>query len=468
VTAEENLRRYREEIRVVTEDILRKIVLRRELARRLGETKRALGLSLVDYEAEAELRQHVARVAADLGLDPAHAQKLLTLLIDDAVKIQSSSTKPRITHMDIFRKAKQIEMSGEKVYHLEVGEPDFGAPSPVAEELTRAALNGYAAYGEAKGRPELRKAIRDSLRERFRVDVHEEQIVVTPGGRFAVYTAAASVLSPGDQAVVIDPSWPLYKQVVEMMHARPLVVRTSLEGGWIPSIEELEKKLGQGCRALFINYPNNPTGIVLSRKDLTAVIEAAQQVNCYLISDEVYMDYCFAHYASALESGYENVIVVNSFSKSWGMTGYRIGYLVAKREVADRAARIVSQLITCVPEFVQMAALKALLDGETPRRYSQVIRERIELICRELDRIGARYVKPLGAMYVFPRIGGDGFDSAEMALRLLEKRRVAVAPGTAFGDYPEFIRLSAGTSKEELLTGLRLLEEELKSMDRTK
>jgi aspartate/methionine/tyrosine aminotransferase len=150
------------------------------------------------------------------------------------------------------------------------------------------------------------------------------------------------------------------------------------------------------------------------------------------------------------------------------MTGYRIGYLVAKREVADRAARIVSQLITCVPEFVQMAALKALLDGETPRRYSQVIRERIELICRELDRIGARYVKPLGAMYVFPRIGGDGFDSAEMALRLLEKRRVAVAPGTAFGDYPEFIRLSAGTSKEELLTGLRLLEEELVSMDRTK
>jgi len=258
VTAEENLRRYREEIRVVTEDILRKIVLRRELARRLGETKRALGLSLVDYEAEAELRQHVARVAADLGLDPAHAQKLLTLLIDDAVKIQSSSTKPRITHMDIFRKAKQIEMSGEKVYHLEVGEPDFGAPSPVAEELTRAALNGYAAYGEAKGRPELRKAIRDSLRERFRVDVHEEQIVVTPGGRFAVYTAAASVLSPGDQAVVIDPSWPLYKQVVEMMHARPLVVRTSLEGGWIPSIEELEKKLGQGCRALFINYQTIP------------------------------------------------------------------------------------------------------------------------------------------------------------------------------------------------------------------
>jgi aspartate aminotransferase len=461
MTSEEEIRRHRENIRSVTLEILRGVALRRELAKKLGEAKKALGLSLVDHEAELELRQHIARSASELGLDPSQAQRILTLLIEDALKIQSPPAKPRITHMDIFRKAKQIEMSGEKVYHLEVGEPDFGAPTSVADELTWAALNGYAAYGEAKGRPELRRAVRDALRERLGIDAHEDQIVITPGGRFAVYAATAAILSPGDQALVIDPSWPLYKQVIEMMHARPIVLKTSLEEGWRPRIEELEKRLSQGCRALFINYPNNPTGTVLGRSELSKIAQAAKKAGAYLISDEVYMDYCFTDYASALETGYENIIMINSFSKSWGMTGYRIGYLLASREIADRAARIVSQLITCVPEFIQMAALKAIRDGETPKKYGQVIRERIDLICRELDRAGARYVRPTGAMYVFPQIGDGDLDSAELALKLLEKRRVAVAPGTAFGDYPAFIRISAGTSKEDLLAGIRLLLEEL-------
>jgi len=462
----DEIKRLREEIRIVTEEIIRAISKRRILAEKLGEAKKALGISPIDLDAEAELRAQIAKIASENGLDPEYAQKILSLLIQDAISIQQPQTKPRITHMDIFRRAKQLEMSGEKIYHLEVGEPDFGAPRQVAETLSWAASHGYAAYGEAKGRPELRKAIRDLLRENIGVDVSEDQIVITPGGRFAVYLAAASTLRPGDQAVVIDPSWPLYKQVVEMMHARSLVIHTRLEDKWRPKHEALDKYLRQKPRTIFINYPNNPTGTTISSTEMSELVEEISRTGAYLVSDEVYMDYCFTDFTSALETGYERTIVINSFSKSWGMTGYRIGYIVASKELADRAARIVSQLITCVPEFIQIAAVRAIEDREIPRSYGETMKRRLEIVSRELDKIGVSYVKPSGGMYVFPKIGEDGFDSAEFALNLLEKKRVAVAPGTAFGDYPEYIRISVGLGEEDLRKGLQILVENLQRTGR--
>ncbi len=457
----DEIERLREEIRAVTEEIIRAIAKRRQLAERLGEIKRELGLEPVDLDAESELRAQVAKAAKESGLDLETAQRMLSLLIQDAILVQQPQSKPKITHMDVFRRAKQLEMSGEKVYHLEVGEPDLGAPSRVAEALSWAAMNGFAAYGEAKGRPELRRAIKDLLRERLGVDVSEDQIVVTPGGRFAVYLAAASTLRPGDQAVIIDPSWPLYKQVVEMMHSRSLAIHTTLEDGWRPRQDVLEKILRQRPRTVFLNYPNNPTGVTLRRNELEELVDEVRRAGAYLVSDEVYMDYCFTDFTSALQTGYEKTIMINSFSKSWGMTGYRIGYLVASREIADRAARILSQLITCVPEFIQMASIKAIEDRETPRRYGEIMKRRIEMVCKELDRIGATYVKPNGGMYVFPKIGDEGFDSAEFALNLLETAKVAVAPGTAFGDYPEYIRISVGLGDEDLRKGLQVLAENL-------
>ncbi|MCS7145407.1 MAG: aminotransferase class I/II-fold pyridoxal phosphate-dependent enzyme [Nitrososphaerota archaeon] len=459
----DEVKRLREEIRAVTEEIIRAVAKRRRLAERLGEAKRRLNVSAIDLDAEAELRAHVTRIAVESGLDTESAHRILSLLIQDAVSIQQPKEKPKITHMDIFRRAKQMEMSGEKIYHLEVGEPDFGAPHQVADTLTWAALHGYAAYGEAKGRPELRKAISGLLREKIGVDISEDQIVVTPGGRFATYLAAAATLKPGDQAVVIDPSWPLYKQVVEMMHARTLILHTNLEEGWRPISEDLEKLVRHNPRAVFINYPNNPTGVTLKPSEIAELVDEARRRDAYLVSDEVYMDYCFTEFTSALQCGYEKTVMINSFSKSWGMTGYRIGYLVASREVADRAARILSQLVTCVPEFIQMAALKATKDMETPRLYGETMKRRLEIVCRELDRIGLKYVKPDGGMYVFPKIGDRGFDSAQFALNLLEKARVAVAPGTAFGDYPEYIRISVGLGEEDLRKGLQLLVKNLGS-----
>jgi aspartate aminotransferase len=289
-------------------------------------------------------------------------------------------------------------------------------------------------------------------------------VVVTQGGRFGIYLAMAATLSMGDEAIVIDPSWPHYKQVASMLGCRPIVHRTSLDGKWMPDPAGLEGVISDASRLLVLNYPNNPTGAVVPRALMEELVEVARRRNLYVLSDEVYMDYAFGGHVTALSTGYERTIMIMSFSKSWGMTGYRIGYAVAPVEVAERMARIQGSLLTCVPEFVQVAALKALSDRETPRAYREHMMRGIEVICKHLDAIGAEYVRPGGGMYVFPRIDLGGRDPMEFAMELLRKRGVGIAPGTVFGDYREFFRLSVGDSFEKLERGMAALVEEVRSL----
>jgi len=454
----EDIKNIREEIRDITGKILELISYRLKKSEEIGKIKIREGLPTIDHDAERELREYVREKSSQLGLDDAFTQRLMTLIFKESVKLQEKRTatnkESQITHMDIFRRAKELEAKGKKIIHLEVGEPDFGAPLPVAERLSEAARAGYAFYGEAKGRVELRKAIAEHLERRFGVPLKDNEVLVTPGGRFAVYLAAAATLSPGDETLVIDPSWPVYKQVIEFLQCRPIVVKTSIDAGWIPSVEELEKAASRATKLLFINYPNNPTGVTIDRRKLEEIVEFTRSKKLYLVSDEVYMDYSFTDFTSAIELGYENTIMLMSFSKSYGMTGYRIGYLVARREIIERAAKIQSLLMTCVPEFIQMAAIEALKNSETPKKYCEEMKKRIEMVCQRLDRIGAEYVKPSGGMYVFPRFKTMKEDSSKFALKLLEKYGVAVAPGPAFGDYPQFIRISTGTETSQIIEGV--------------
>jgi len=203
---------------------------------------------------------------------------------------------------------------------------------------------------------------------------------------------------------------------------------------------------------------------VVSRKLMEELVDVARRRNIYVMSDEVYMDYAFGEHVTALSTGYDRVVMIMSFSKSWGMTGYRIGYAVAPVDLAERMARIQGNLLTCVPEFVQVAALKAISDRETPKAYREHMRRGIEVICRYLDAIGAEYVRPGGGMYVFPRIDLGGKDPMEFAMELLRRRGVGIAPGTVFGDYREFFRLSVGDSLEKLERGMAALVEEVRSL----
>ncbi|MEM2690460.1 MAG: pyridoxal phosphate-dependent aminotransferase, partial [Nitrososphaerota archaeon] len=190
---------------------------------------------------------------------------------------------------------------------------------------------------------------------------------------------------------------------------------------------------------------------------LEEILDFARRRNLYVVSDEVYMDYSFVDFTSILEIGYENAIMLMSFSKNYGMTGYRIGYMVAKREIIERAAKIQALLMTCVPEFIQMAALEALKDRETPKKYCEEIKKRIEVVCQKLDSMNAEYVKPTGGMYVFPRFKFMKRDSSELALKLLEKYGVSIAPGSVFGNYPNYFRISVGIRLDQIVEGIERL-----------
>jgi len=455
----------RERIREVTLRIVELMAEREKLVREVAALKSGSGEGIVNPEVERELRKAVVGRAAELGLDVETVMRVLTLLLRRSTEIQAKGQGPQgMTHMDLMRLAKRMEREGREVVHMEVGEPTLGAPEHIAAQLTDAALKGYAFYGEAHGLPELRSAIAEDLNERFGVDVKPEQVVVTQGGRFGIYLAMAATLSMGDEALVIDPSWPHYKQVISMLGCRAVVHSTSLEGRWLPDPAKLEDLTSDSTRLMVLNYPNNPTGAVVGRQLLQELVEVARRRNLYVISDEVYMDYSFGEHVTALSAGYERVIMIMSFSKSWGMTGYRVAYAVAPVEVAERMAKLQGSLLTCVPEFVQVAALRALSDRETPRAYRDHMLRGIEVICRYLDAIGAEYVRPGGGMYVFPRIPLGGRDPMEFALDLLRKRGVAVAPGTVFGDYREFFRLSVGDSLEKLERGMAALAEEVNSL----
>ncbi len=459
------IQELRERIREVTLRIVDLVAERERLVKELASVKSAVGESPFNPEVERELRRAVRARAAELGADVDLVNRMLTLLLRRSTEVQTRSTSPQgLTHMDLMRLAKRMEKEGREVVHMEVGEPTLGAPEHVAAQLTDAALRGYAFYGEAHGLPELRSAIAEDLNARFGIDVKPEQVVVTQGGRFGIYLAMAATLTMGDEALVIDPSWPHYKQVLSMLGCRPIVHRTTLDGGWLPDPSRLEEMISDATRMVVLNYPNNPTGVVVSRKLMEELVDVARRRNVYVLSDEVYMDYAFGGHVTALSTGYDRVVMIMSFSKSWGMTGYRIGYAVAPVDVADRMARLQGSLLTCVPEFVQMAALKALSDRETPRAYREHMKRGIEVICRHLDAIGAEYVRPGGGMYVFPRIDLGGMDPMEFAMELLRRRGVGVAPGTVFGDYREFFRLSVGDSIEKLDRGMASLVEEVRSL----
>ena len=455
----------RERIREITLRIVDLMAERERLVRELAALKEAAGEAPFNPEVERELRRAVTERAAELGVDADLVRRVLTLLLRRSTEVQTRSTGAQgLTHMDLMRLAKRMEKEGKEVVHMEVGEPTLGAPEHVAAQLTDAALRGYAFYGEAAGLPELRSAIAEDLNERFGIDVKPEQVVVTQGGRFGIYLAMAATLSMGDEALVIDPSWPHYKQVISMLGCRPIVHKTSLEDRWMPDPVRLEDAISDATRLIVLNYPNNPTGAVVSRKLMEELVDVARRRNIYVMSDEVYMDYAFGEHVTALSTGYDRVVMIMSFSKSWGMTGYRIGYAVAPVDLAERMARIQGNLLTCVPEFVQVAALKAISDRETPKAYREHMRRGIEVICRYLDAIGAEYVRPGGGMYVFPRIDLGGKDPMEFAMELLRRRGVGIAPGTVFGDYREFFRLSVGDSLEKLERGMAALVEEVRSL----
>ncbi len=451
MTVEKNdeLESLRIKIRTLTSEIMTRVQERTELARQVGEVKGRLGIDVKDEKVEQEIRLMVSKQAQESGMDKEFALRLLNILLQESEQVQAKSRpqKKRQTHLGIFRRAKQMEAAGKRIIHLEVGEPDYPAPTQVGSALSESFAKRQYNYTDTRGIT----ALLDALAKK--ADVTEDRVMVTPGGRFAVFSAICALVRPGEEIITIEPAWPAYRECAEFVGARTRVLQTTLEKGWTPDVSELASLVNENTKMIAINYPNNPTGKVIDKKTMEKIMKLARDHRLYLLSDEVYSDHSFVPFESMLAHGYERSIVVSSFSKAYAMTGFRIGYAIASADSIMQMARVQAAGITSVAEPVQRAALAAL--GQDASGNVDLMKKRLEFMSSRVKEMSLRFVKPDGAMYVYPQLpAGEDMDLVE---KLLEKG-VAIAPGSGFGySYRQFVRISACRPEDEIAEGLSIM-----------
>ncbi len=360
-----------------------------------------------------------------------------------------SSLKPPETFR-VLEIAKKLEASGVKVLRFDIGDLNFNTPSHIIDAATEAARRGMVHYVSARGLPEFRRAVADRYRSRYGVEVSPDNVVPTPGAKFGIYAAIAAIADPGDEVVVVSPCWVSYEGIAKFLGVKPVFVRSRED--FVPDIEAIKGALSSRTRAIVINSPNNPSGVVYPKEVIKAIAELAEDAGVYLISDEIYDDIVFeGEVVTPLNyMSLERCIVVNGFSKAYAMTGWRLGYVIASKEVIDGVVKVLQNAVSCVPPFIQYAGYIALTSEESRKFISQLVNElrrrRDELykvLSKFSDVIGV--VKPQGAFYYFIDISRFGKSSREFSMYLAEKHGITTVPGAAFGGYDTHIRLSYGS-----------------------
>mgnify|MGYP006430357565 FL=1 len=443
-----NLRNQMDE---VTLELIKLLKTRTDIAKEIGKVKKTIGKVVTDEEREDNLRGKIIKVSKEIGLDETLASKFLNFLLNESIKVQSENKQ---THLSIFLKAKSLEQKGKEIIHMEVGEPDFSPPEIVKKSLSEIFDKGFMKYGQAKGMPKFREALAKYVSKKFNVEITQENIIVSPGARFSIFSAISTLLNPGDEMIVIEPAWPAYKDCALNAGIKVRTINTTLEKKWEPSIEQIKNTINSNTKMIVLNYPNNPTGKILPEKLQDKIIEIAKENNLYVLSDEIYSQYAKSNWKSILSYNYEKSIVTQSFSKSHAMTGFRVGYGIGSKQIIEKMARLEALCLTNVSEPIQYVAMKAL-EADTTNN-SKIIQNRLDILCKKANEIGLEFIIPDGAMYIFAKINQKGFDGVEFANNSLEKG-IAVAPGEGFGNYKNFIRISACQDEKTLMEGMVIL-----------
>jgi len=356
--------------------------------------------------------------------------------------------------------------------NLGIGEPDLDPPAELIEAAARHMREGRNKYGPIAGIKELREelAIRHS---KVSKSIAPENVFVTVGGKNALFASMASVLRQGDEVVVISPAFPSYASIARIFGAKPVFLRAHEERGFVPSEEELRLAITGRTRAVVVNSPSNPTGAVYGPEDLRAVVRVAVEVGAYVISDEVYEPFVYDgqfHSAARLIDEYPRIAIVQSFSKSLSITGWRLGYLVAPAELRERIQKFLLYSHACPPTFVQHAVLDVLRSGvyaDYMRRSRELYRKRRDLVVELMREEGMELSVPRGAFYAFPRLPGVD-DDVGFCVRLLEEKKVVVVPGSSYGPGGEgHVRVSFAASEEKLLEGIRRIGQMLRELGRS-
>jgi aspartate aminotransferase len=347
-----------------------------------------------------------------------------------------------------------MEREGKKIIHMEVGEPDFSPPQIVKKALEEVFDKGFLKYGNAKGLPSFRNALAKYSSDKFGATVTQDNIIVSPGARFSIFTTITTLLNPGDELIIIEPAWPAYKECALNSGIKVRTITTTLEGKWEPAIEQIQKVINANTKMIVLNYPNNPTGKILPEKLQDEIVNVAIKNNLYILSDEIYSQYAFKKWKSILCYNYNKSIVTQSFSKSHAMTGFRIGYAIASPEIIEKLSKLEALCLTNVSEPIQYIAMKAL-EADVSNN-TNTVQTRLNVLIEKAREMNLDFVTPDGAMYLFARVNQEGFNGVQFANNLLEKG-LAVAPGEGFGEFKSFIRISACQNEKILMEGMNIL-----------
>ena len=360
------------------------------------------------------------------------------------------------TAFEVLSRARALESQGRDIVHLEIGEPDFDTPSNIIEAATAALHKGYTHYGPSAGFPELRQAIAEEVSRSRGVQVSSEEVIVVPGGKPIIFFTILALIDAEDEAIYPNPGFPIYESMIRYAGGKPVPIRLREERDFGLDVDELASLITDRTKLIILNSPQNPTGGVLSRQDIHDIAEAIGNRNIMVLSDEIYRRLIFEgeHYSIMAEPGFkERTILLDGFSKTYAMTGWRMGYGVMRADLAAHFTRLMANSNSCTASFTQMAGIEALRgDQSSVEHMRKEFQQRRDVFVAGLNRIkGFSCRLPKGAFYVFPNITQTGRNSKDLAEALLNEAGVACLSGAAFGEFGEgYLRFSIGNSLENL------------------
>lgn len=375
------------------------------------------------------------------------------------------------TAFEVLAKAKKLEAQGKDIIHLEIGEPDFDTPRNVIDAGVRALQEGYTHYTPAPGMIPLRESIVNYAKIHKNINTNIGEVVVVPGGKPIMYFVITALVNPGDEVIYPNPGFPIYESMIKFVGGVPVPMPLTQEKDFRVDIEDLKSKISSKTKLIIINSPANPTGGVLTGDDIKAIADLVRDKGIFILSDEIYdrMIYEGTPVSIATMPGMKNyTIILDGFSKTYAMTGWRLGYGIMHSEIAKRIAQLMVNSNSCTAAFTQMAGKEAL-EGPQDEVIKMVaeFKKRRALIVTGLNSIpGFKCSMPQGAFYAFPNITGTGMKNKELANYLLENAGVAVLGGTAFGEYGEgYLRLSYANSIENIEKALDRIDKAVRALN---
>ena len=368
------------------------------------------------------------------------------------------------TAFEVLARAKKLEAEGRDIIHLQIGEPDFDTPPNIVAAGAQALNDGYTHYGPSPGMPDVRARIAKEIEVTRHINVSPENVVVTPGGKPIMFFTMLSLINEGDEVLYPNPGFPIYESMINYVGGVPVPMQLHESKDFSIDVEEIESKITSKTKLMILNSPNNPCGSIIPKEDLEKLAELSLKHDIYVMSDEIYIRFLYEGNHESItqfQGMVDRTIILDGFSKTYAMTGWRIGYGIMPEDLASQMRKLMANSVSCTSSATQIAAIEAL-DGsqDEPNKMVQEFKRRRDIIVNGLNNInGISCQMPKGAFYVFPNVKDTGMTSRNFADNLLQEAGVACLAGEDFGKYGDgFVRFSFANSAENILEALNRID----------